>query len=312
MNLSNTPLNEKFQMLAFLQTECKNVGNFIIQYLKTKKTFQISFINGLNFSSQADDIETCVKSGIIQLEIEYSKQHGGRDFFQTYKMSKDVELYKHRIIELEDKVKELEDNYSRDIVKQKTNDILDPLNKILETYKPKRKRGRPSKSRKSNKSTQQVFDDRDGVPTIKDIDIINSPIIWDVSDKKKKELRERTKERSGLFTEKQLEKEMRRLNSDLPTNLLYFRSTKKYETERKKAYKRLANKKYLKTAERKQNLTIGDNKYNITKQDIIDDMKRVIKEDLSTISNIQYLKEWTKAKSRVWNREYNKAKNNPW
>lgn len=132
MNTINTPLKEKFEMLAFLQSECKNVGNFIIQYLKTKKTFQISFINGLNFSSQSNDIDTCVRAGIIELDIHYSKQHGGKDFLQSYKMSKDVENYKKRIVELEDKVKELEDNYSRDIIGVE-----------------KRRRGRPSKKSKS-------------------------------------------------------------------------------------------------------------------------------------------------------------------
>jgi hypothetical protein len=151
MNLSNTPLKEKFEMLAFLQAECKNVGNFIIQYLKTKQTFQISFINGINFSSQADDIETCVKSGIIELDIHYSKQHGGTDFFHAYKMSKDVELYKKRIVELEDKVKELEDNYSRDILSVE-----------------KRRRGRPKKYLKANNklTTQGVseyIDEKNGM-----------------------------------------------------------------------------------------------------------------------------------------------------
>ena len=151
MNLSNTPLKEKFEMLAFLQAECKNVGNFIIQYLKTKQTFQISFINGINFSSQADDIETCVKSGIIELDIHYSKQHGGTDFFHAYKMSKDVELYKKRIVELEDKVKELEDNYSRDILRVE-----------------KRRRGRPKKYLKANNklTTQGVseyIDEKNGM-----------------------------------------------------------------------------------------------------------------------------------------------------
>ena len=151
MNLSNTPLKEKFEMLAFLQAECKNVGNFIIQYLKTKQTFQISFINGINFSSQADDIETCVKSGIIELDIHYSKQHGGTDFFHAYKMSKDVELYKKRIVELEDKVKELEDNYSRDILRVE-----------------KRRRGRPKKkvsNSKPMKIVKEYLEEKNKMPS---------------------------------------------------------------------------------------------------------------------------------------------------
>ena len=66
-------------------------------------------------------------------------------------MSKDVELYKKRIVELEDKVKELEDNYSRDILRVE-----------------KRRRGRPKKYLKANNklTTQGVseyIDEKNGM-----------------------------------------------------------------------------------------------------------------------------------------------------
>lgn len=300
MNLKNTPLKEKLEMLSYLQTEVKGAGNFLIQHLKIKKQFQISFINGLIFSSQSEDVERCVKEGIIELASHYSSQNEGRDFYTSYQMQNDVDKYKKRIIELEDKVQELENNYSRDIsneVEIKTgfyNFSKEPAEIILD--KPKRKRGRPAKNKQ----------------TLTEQEIIDSPIIWDASDKEKKQLRERTKTkvRSRILTEKELEKEMRRLNSDLPTNFILFRKTEKYEIERKKAYKRLSAKKYNKLSCKRENLNVFQNKYNITKDDIINDMKRVLKTKFDTLSNIRYIKQWTLAKARVWNREYTRAKNN--
>ena len=222
-------------------------------------------------------------------------------------MQNDVDKYRKRIVELEDKVQELENNYSRDISNAEVEKLqLKMLNKegsdLKEFKRTKRKRGRPAKN-KQNLTEQEIID---------------SPIIWDASDKKKKQLRERTKTkvRSRLFTEKEIEKEMKRINSDLPLNFLYFRSTQKYEIQRTKAYKRLTAKKYTKLSCKKNNLTIKENKYNITKEDIITDMKRILKSDFDTLSNVNYIKQWTSAKARVWNREYTKAKNNqsknPW
>lgn len=301
MNLKNTPLKEKFEMLSYLQKEVKGAGNFLIQYLKTKNQYQISFINGLLLSSQSDDIEVCVNFGIIELESHYSSQNEGRDFYSSYQMQNDVDKYRKRIIELEDKVQELENNYSRDISNAEVEKLqLKMLNKedsdLKEFKRTKRKRGRPAKNKKN--LTEQ--------------EIIDSPIIWDASDKKKKQLRERTKTkvRSRILTEKEIEEEMRRLNSDLPTTFILFRNTEKYEIERKKAYKRLAAKKYNKLSSKRQNLNISQNKYNITKDDIIDDMKRVLKSKFDNLSNIRYIKQWTLAKARVWNREYTRAKNN--
>lgn len=301
MNLKNTPLKEKFEMLSYLQKEVKGAGNFLIQYLKTKNQYQISFINGLLLSSQSDDIEVCVNFGIIELESHYSSQNEGRDFYSSYQMQNDVDKYRKRIIELEDKVQELENNYSRDISNAEVEKLqLKMLNKedsdLKEFKRTKRKRGRPAKN-KQNLTEQEIID---------------SPIIWDASDKKKKQLRERTKTkvRSRILTEKEIEEEMRRLNSDLPTTFILFRNTEKYEIERKKAYKRLAAKKYNKLSSKRQNLNISQNKYNITKDDIIDDMKRVLKSKFDNLSNIRYIKQWTLAKARVWNREYTRAKNN--
>lgn len=304
MDLKNTPLKEKFNMLSYLQKEVTGAGNFLIQHLKTKNKFQISFINGLLFSSKSDDVDICVEEGIIELASHYSCQNQGKDFYSSYQMQNDIDMYKKRIIELEDKVVELEDNYSRDISDVNKVEFYNFHHKS-ENIETKKKRGRPSKKQ----LTEVVFDDSDGVPTMRD-----------ATDKEKvgvnvvikKKIRE---SKSKLYTEAQLYKEIKRLH---PVNLKFMQISDKklYKELRLKAYKRLTTKKYAKISERKQNLTIGENKYNITTSDVIEEMKRnKPTKYLDSLSNVKYIKEWTKAKSRVWNREYTKAKTygeNPW
>ena len=352
MKKINTPLTEKFNKLAYLQQEVKTSGNFLISYLKSKNMFQISFVNGLGYKGQSPRIDGCIDLGLNQLEIAYMQEHG-KSYQEGYNLIQSNHSLKEKVKDLEERLRNMEEKYKikdcidisnteEDVNTGFHNYSQEPAEIILDNTK--RKRGRPSKIDKSfespvnqrksiienHYSSEEVIDSI--LSPIKDIcedykskqkdkknitekEIIDSPIIWDVSDKKKKELRERTKARSRIFTEKEIEKEMRRLNSDLPTTLLLFRNTKKYEIERTKAYKRLTAKKYTKISVKRENLNVSKNKYNITKEDVIADMKRVLKLEFDGLSNIQFIKQWTSAKSRVWNREYTKAKNygqNPW
>jgi hypothetical protein len=349
MKTINTPLTEKFNILAYLQQEVKVAGNFSISYLKSKNMFQVSFVNGLGYKGQSPRIDGCIDLGINQLEIAHKEEHG-KSYHEGYNLIQSNHSLKEKVKDLEERLRDMEEKYNKDCDFSKTeesktgfyNYSQEPAEIILD--KPKRKRGRPTKkieefmkigdpniptyspiiethytpddyTEKDIEAIKKLSDlmmDEEEKENITEKEIIDSPIIWNKSDKKKKELRERTKARSRIFTEKEIEKEMRRLNSDLPTTLLLFRNTKKYEIERTKAYKRLTAKKYTKLSDKRQNLNVRQNKYNITKDDVITDMKRVLKGDFDTLSNSQYVKQWTLAKARVWNREYTQAKNRRW
>tara|TARA_R100001509_G_scaffold147843_1_gene105336 strand:+ start:651 stop:1259 length:609 start_codon:yes stop_codon:yes gene_type:complete len=200
MNLQNTPIQEKFKMLAYLQSNIKGVGQFIITYLKTKQTFQISFINGILFSTQADDIETCLKATIIELDIRY-KALNKRSFYTDYEMQSNVEKYKERISELENKLKFLEEKYSRDVVGVE-----------------KRRRGRPKKVELTplqSNGVKEYLEEKNKMPS----------------------------EYKGMFSELEIQKEMIRVSPNLDIKYIIKGNSKRYREERKKAYKRLYNRK---------------------------------------------------------------------
>ena len=200
MNLQNTPLHEKFKMLAFLQSNTKGIGQFILTYLKTRQTFQISFINGILFSTQADDVETCLNSTIIELDIRY-KALNNRSFYKDYELQSNVEKYKERILELEEKLKSLENKYSRDILSVE-----------------KRRRGRPKKipsTSKPIKIVKEYLEEKNKMPS----------------------------EYNGMFSELEIQKEMIRVSPNLDIKYIIKGNSKRYREERKKAYKRLYNRK---------------------------------------------------------------------
>jgi len=79
------------------------------------------------FNTQADDVETCLNATILELDIRY-KNINNRSFYTDYEMQSNVAKYRERISELENKLKSLENKYSKDIVGVE-----------------KRRRGRPKK-----------------------------------------------------------------------------------------------------------------------------------------------------------------------
>ena len=319
MKTINTPLTEKFNILSYLQQEVKIAGNFSISYLKTKKMFQISFVNGLGYKGLSPKIDGCIDAGINQLEIAYEEEHG-KSYQEAYDLIQSNLFLKDKVSELEANIRLLEEKYELKKVqlnreyenrtrgmgyKQKmeeqsnenftgfVNYAEEPAQIIPD--KPKRKRGRPSKMK-----TEEL------------VNTILSPINEICEDYKEKQKEKKVKKRrtrkSKLYTDEKLEKEIKRLNPNFDLNFTKNGNSKRYKEERLKAYKRLTAKKYTKLSLKRENLAISKNKYNITKDDIISDMKRVLKSELDGLSNIQYIREWTKAKSRVWNREYNHAK----
>ena len=321
MNKINTPLNEKFNILAYLQNQVSEAGSFSISYLKTKNMFQISFVNGLGYKGLSPRIEGCIDGGITQLEIAYKEQYG-KSYQEGYDLVQSNLSLQEKVKYLEERLRESEDKYNKEIMEQncdfsntdenKTgfyNYSQEPADIILD--KPKRKRGRPSK-------IDKLF----GPPinqTEEMVDSILSPIkeiCEDYKGKQKEKISKKRKSRkSTLFTPEQIDKEITRLLPNFDLEFTRTGNSKRYKEEKTKAYKRLTAKRYNKLSKKKNNLDVKENKYNITKEDIISDMKRILNEKFDTLSNRQYVRQWTLAKARVWNREYTKAKNtyqNPW
>ena len=119
MNLSKHTIEEKFEMLSFLQRHCK-IGSFLLTRLKTKDTYQISFVNGSALKVRNHDLNKCLDQVIVDV-AEYYYDMFQEDFMNKFISISDRELIKkqkEKITELEDKISELEDNYSRDIIKQ--------------------------------------------------------------------------------------------------------------------------------------------------------------------------------------------------
>ena len=314
MNTINTPLTEKFNILAYLQQEVKIAGNFTISYLKTKKMFQISFVNGLGYKGLSPRIDGCIDAGINQLVIAYEEEHG-KSYHEGYNLIQSNLSLKEKVKDLEERLREVEEKYNKEVMEQncdfsntdenKTgfyNYSQEPADIILD--KPKRKRGRPSK-------IDKLF----GPPisqTEEMVDSILSPIkeiCEDYKGKQKEKKRKKRKSRkSTLYTPEQIDKEITRLLPNFDLEFTRTGSSKRYKEEKLKAYKRLTAKRYTKLSKKKNNLAVKENKYNITKDDIISDMKRVLNEKFDTLSNRQYVRQWTLAKARVWNREYTKGK----
>ncbi len=61
-------------------------------------------------------------------------------------------------------------------------------------------------------------------------------------------------------------------------------------------------RKLVKNVQKVKNLDIKPNKYGISKTEIVDEMKRVLKKKFDTLNTKNHLTEWRKAKNRVWNR----------
>ena len=79
-----------------------------------------------------------------------------------------------------------------------------------------------------------------------------------------------------------------------------------YDEEYRKAYNRLTNRISTKNKNKVQNLQIKANKYNISKDMIVDDMKRKLGKEYDKLNSAEYLRNWNLAKSRIWNKEYHK------
>jgi|ETNvirenome_6_85_1030632.scaffolds.fasta_scaffold00199_19 hypothetical protein len=310
MNKINTPLNEKFNLLAYLQKEVSEVGSFSISYLKTKQMFQISFVNGIGYKGLSPRIDDCVELGLSQLKHHYKEQHG-KSYEESYDLLQSNLSLQNKVKDLEEKLRKLEEKQDKHLMKEncdfsntEKNDtgffnFAEEKSEVI-LDEPKRQRGRPAK--KSFKKHAKKM--RDMI------------LCEDYKEKQKeKKSKKRRSRKSKLFTQEQIDKEITRLLPNFDLEFTRTGNSKRYKEEKTKAYKRLAAKRYNKLSKKKNNLDVKENKYNITKEDIIADMKRILNEKFDTLSNRQYVRQWILAKARVWNREYTKAKNtyqNPW
>tara|TARA_R110001599_G_scaffold300759_2_gene506048 strand:+ start:470 stop:1360 length:891 start_codon:yes stop_codon:yes gene_type:complete len=290
------PLKEKLEILTYLQSQITNSGSFLLTFLKTKNSYQLSFVNGLAVKVICKNVDDCLEGAIRKVSKIYHDEHK-RSFWDDYNYHREQGRLKERNQELVNSLNILTEKYDKllskvysvgedDIVSDVMDDDIKEDKEIESTEsemssgEPKKKRGRPVKN-KVEKELKTII---------------------------------KRKNRECKYTEKQLNKEMLRINPNMKEVMVSSDewSNKKYQEERKKAYKRLNQKGSKKIAGWRENLKIKDNKYNITKCDILEDMQRVVKSDPEKMTNRVFEKEWTKAKSRVWNRRYNEEKNSRW
>tara|TARA_R110001592_G_scaffold20489_4_gene83039 strand:- start:4588 stop:5349 length:762 start_codon:yes stop_codon:yes gene_type:complete len=157
MNLKKHTTTEKFEMLSFLQSRI-SIGNYLVTFLKIKKVYQLSFVNGIEYKSRGNDLDIVLENGIEKVAKIYKKIVYS-DFYTDFVVSKErvfQEMQTLQIRELndninqltdkinnleknlkrskdynkaaKDKIEELENNYSNDIVKNEeetTNKFID-------------------------------------------------------------------------------------------------------------------------------------------------------------------------------------------
>lgn len=196
----HTPLEELFNELSYLQSEI-NVGSYLITFLKTKKLYQLSFMNGIDFKTRDKKLINCVEKGVNHLKKIYKATYDG-SHTGDYTLQKIIEQKNKEIQSLKDKIQEMFENDSykglsflsnQEKVKNLADELMTPINHIMDDY----------------------------------------------SSKNKKPIRTYYKGKKGLFTEKELEKEMKRLNPNLDVEYLKEGGWSRYKKERSLAYDRL-------------------------------------------------------------------------
>ena len=142
MNLEKHTIEEKFEMLSFLQRNLK-IGSFVVTRLKTKDTYQISFVNGSSLKVRNEDLNICLDNVIVDV-AEYYHDTYQTDFYTDFLIKAEREFQEMQtkkirelnstIQEMQDKINELEHNHSIAVMKGFYNGDTD-------TYIPDDKRG---------------------------------------------------------------------------------------------------------------------------------------------------------------------------
>jgi len=288
------PLKEKLRILSYLQKNVSNAGSFLLTHLKTKNQYQLSFVNGLDVKVISQDVDDCLEVSIREVGKIYFDEHN-KSFWDGYDKIRETALLKEKNDALQSQLTILSERY--DALLKKSIPLCEvPILESKEqestesemTVATKKKRGRPSK-KKIDEDKTLIEDSCDYSEQLKE--------------------RKKRKRRECKFTEKQLTREMVRINPNLDVDFIEKGNSPRYREERQKAYKRLHQKNVNKLNSKKDNLKIKDNKYGITKSDVIKDMKRVLKGKVKGLNSGDYIKNWRLAKARVWNKRYHEEKN---
>lgn len=289
------PLKEKLRILSYLQKNVSNAGSFLLTHLKTKNQYQLSFVNGLDVKVISQDVDDCLEAAIREVGKIYFDEHN-KSFWDGYDKIRENALLKEENDSLKKQITILSEKYDtlfkKDIPLCKEVPIQESKEQESTesemTVATKKKRGRPSK-KKIDEEKKAIKDSCDYSEQLKE--------------------RKKRKRRECKFTEKQLTREMVRINPNLDVDFIEKGNSPRYREERQKAYKRLHQKNVKKLNSKKDNLKIKDNKYGITKSDVIKDMKRVLKGKFKGLNSGDYIKNWRLAKARVWNKRYHEEKN---
>ena len=287
------PLKEKLRVLAYLQKNVSNAGSFLLSHLKTKNQYQLSFVNGLAVKVISQDVDDCLEVAIREVGKIYFDEHK-KSFWDSYDKIRESALLQEENDSLKNRITHLEEKYD----------------KLLKKYIPIVSNVAIQESTESEMSPSP--DEKSTTPLQKIINIMDKKGRGRPKQKKdNRELRSRKsrKRRECKFTEKQLNREMKRINPNLDVDFIENGNTARYREERQKAYKRLHQNNVKKLNFKKDNLKIKENKYGITKSDVLKDMKRVLKGKLKGLNSAQYIKNWRLAKARVWNKRYHEEKN---
>ena len=318
MDLRNTPMQEQFKMLTYLNTQLNNSSSYIYQYLKTKNKYQISFVKYSSYKFQSDCPLGCLKDAIICLAEEFKKEKN-IDFMDSYVAEKDNELLKIKVAQLEKEIEDLKKQQDGSFFGSwESDNLFEPL--IGDDFgEEKKERGRPKRKNLNNKELKKKADNLKETTHLESLLVpfpnLDGDFPFDIIEDKK-----RVERKNGNnFTEEEIYKDMLRVNkgkNKLGIVLKTIEDVRKwakegssfFEMERKKAYNRLYNKMYKKIAKKLDNLDVRENKNGITKKDVIRNMKKHLGERYDTLSKVEYLAEWKKAKSRVWSKDYRKGK----
>tara|TARA_B110000902_G_scaffold264883_1_gene347550 strand:- start:1959 stop:2891 length:933 start_codon:yes stop_codon:yes gene_type:complete len=301
MKTKMIPLLEKIKVLTFLQSKVPQGGSFTFTYLKSQNQYQITLVNRKAHSSDIKhrdtNIEDCFQYAISQLEFEY-KAENKYEFWGEYEKEGENEMLKHQLNQSNSLLSSLQVKYDNLIRKTRENrgDFMPFIDSGQDFDEPKIAMPQPIDEFLKNLPEE----------------VVSNPV-------KKRKVRPQ-----GVFTSEQIDKEIfRKLkgkfvsierttpgNSPKSAPLKTMGDLREwanicrigYLKQRKKANKRLLNKRSLKNVEKVKNLDVKPNKYDIRKSDIIDEMKRVLKGEFDKLNTKNHLTEWMKAKNRVWNR----------
>lgn len=320
MDLRNTPMQEQFLMLTYLNNQIKNTGSYIYQYLKTKNQYQISFVNRSVVIPKflSDCPMGCLKDAIEYLAEEFKKEKN-IDFIDSYMAEKDNEFLKIKVANLEREIEELKRHQDGSYLGTWDSDhLFEPL--IDEDFgEEKKERGRPKRKSQNNKELKKQAD-RLTEPTHLEKLLVPFPEVEPEFSYDKTEVKKRVERKNGKnFTEEEIYKDILRVNKGKnklgrviktieDVRVWAKEGTLFFEKERKKAYNRLYNKMYKKIAQKLDKLDIGENKHGITKDDVLKNMQDHLGIRYGRLSKVEYLAEWNKAKSRVWGKYYRKRK----